>query len=157
MNPNDYFLYDPQSGIVTWKVNHNHMRAGDRAGTKKRDGYRYISVSGTRMLEHRMAWFIVYGEWPYPSIDHINMIKSDNRLCNLRIATVGENNQNRQKQSNNTSGYKGVSLNKKTKKYQARIMYNKIGVSLGNYDSAEEAAEAYQTAAKELHNEFARA
>ncbi len=156
MNPNDYFRYDPTSGFVTWKVSRGRMKSGYRAGTELNDGYRYIRINKKAVLEHRVAWFLVYGEWPHPTIDHINMVRSDNRFCNLRIATISENNRNRPKQSNNTSGYKGVTLDKNTNKYQAKITHNKITHSLGSYDSAAEAATAYQTAAKELHNEFAR-
>lgn len=89
-------------------------------------------------------------------VDHINRNTLDNRKENLRIATRTQNNGNKIKQSNNTTGYKGVSYNKKYRKYQAEIQYKKVRHILGYYDDVLEAAEAYRKAAAELFGEFAR-
>ena len=81
----------------------------------------------------------------------------DNRKENLRLATQNQNQHNRKKSSNNTSGFKGVSRNAKCHKHpwRASIMINKKQINLGVFSTAEEASEAYRKAANELHGEFA--
>ena len=98
----------------------------------------------------------VYGHWPEKEIDHINCVKDDNRIANLRIATRGDNCHNSSKPRNNTSGFKGVDYHKHTKKWRARITVNDGQISLGYYHTPEEAHQAYCRKAKELFGEFAR-
>ena len=109
--------YNPDTGIFVWNATKK------QAGTKNS---RYIQIAVDKKIyyAHRLAWFYVFGCFPELSIDHINNDKKDNRLANLRLVTVSQNNQNRGKQSNNTSGYKGVSWAKKSQKWEACI---KIG------------------------------
>ena len=150
--------YDPETGILRWKPDTflNSSKAGLRAGCQNPDGYRYLDFNGRRRGEHRIIWVLVYAEFP-EQVDHINMIKNDNRLCNLRAATIAQNGMNRQKQVNNTSGFKGVSLNKMAGKYNAKITFNKVKKHLGSYDTPEAAADAYKQAAEKFHGSFARA
>lgn len=149
--------YDPETGLLRWKAaSSNACAVGRIAGTRERDGYVYIRLMRRRLLAHRVAWFLHYGSWPIGPLDHKNMVKSDNRIENLRLASVTENNRNRPAQSNNTVGFKGVTLSKQTGRYEARIMVNKRRVALGTFDNAREAGTAYERAAKELHREFAR-
>ena len=150
--------YDPQSGGFTWtncKDVLTRLR-GKPAGCTYLDWYVYIRHGGRRLLAHRIAWVKLHGALPDSHIDHINMNRSDNRRDNLRHATLSENNRNRAKQSNNTSGYKGVTFHCRTGKYQAKICINKRRISLGYFDDPSIASEAYQQAAKEHHGEFAR-
>lgn len=151
------FDYDPESGVLSWKndTKINNSKAGKRAGFDKRDGYRYVALNKKRYGEHRVIWAWTFGNFP-TQVDHINMDRSDNRLCNLRRATNGQNGMNKAKQSNNTSGFKGVTLHKGTGKYHAKICRNGRRQSLGYYQRAEDAAAAYSKAAGELHGEFAR-
>ena len=86
-------------------------------------------------------------------VDHINGDTLDNRRSNLRVATVSENAMNRKKKATNTSGYKGV--NKVKDKWIARISTNSGRISLGTFDTPEEASEAYCAAALKYHGEFA--
>jgi len=88
--------------------------------------------------------------------DHINGDKLDNRKENLRICTTGENMRNRPKQSNNTSGYKGVFWHKKAKRWFAKIGFMRKSIHLGLFDTREEAYERYCKAEKEYFGEFAR-
>ena len=88
-------------------------------------------------------------------IDHINGDTLDNRMCNLRICTHAENMRNRGKNKNSTSGYKGVHFYKAYQKWQSNIMHERKRVCLGYFDTAEEAAKAYNEAASKLHGEFA--
>lgn len=93
-----------------------------------------------------------------PYIDHINGIRSDNRLENLRWVTRSENGFNRKQNETNIYG-KGVSLDKNrnsNKKYLARITSNNKTVYLGYFKTPEEASIAYQTKAREIHGEFYR-
>lgn len=88
--------------------------------------------------------------------DHINGDKLDNRRSNLRACNSSENKCNAVAQSNNTSGYKGVSWNKRSAKWEAQICVNRRGIHLGYFDTAEAAAKAYDEACIKLHGEFAR-
>ena len=90
-------------------------------------------------------------------IDHVKTgfkYRSDNRKQNLRKATRSENQFNTSIKSNNTSGYKGVSYNKKSKKWYAEIQCDKNRLHLGSFDTAKEASLAYKSKARELHKEF---
>lgn len=78
----------------------------------------------------------------------------DNRKKNLRIATKNQNQYNRTKYRNNKSGFKGVSLHKRSQKWYACIQINGKGIHLGSFDTPEEASKAYQKAAKKHHKEF---
>ncbi len=146
--------YDPNTGVIIRLVGVSSFTAGSVAGCPQKD-YHYIEINKRRISAHRIAWALHYGVWPSLPIDHINLDRFDNRIENLRLASVAENNRNRPKQSNNTTGYKGVTLHKKTGKFCAKIMANKVRYSLGYYETAEEAAEAYKKAALRLHGDFA--
>lgn len=87
--------------------------------------------------------------------DHIDGNGLNNQKINLRICTNDQNQRNSKKQVNNTSGFKGVIVNKTTKKFQAQIRSNSRKIHLGYFNTAKEAAKAYNIAAKKLHGEFA--
>jgi len=88
-------------------------------------------------------------------IDHLNGNGLDNRRENLRACTISENARNRGKDRDNSTGYKGVSWHKQDQKYHAQIRVSGRKIYLGSYADPEEAARAYDKAAKELHGEFA--
>ena len=88
-------------------------------------------------------------------VDHVNHDTLDNRKGNLRICTRSQNRMNREKQSNNTSGLKGVSRYKASGKWQAQIQVNGKHIHLSFFDDKLDAARAYNKAAKELFGEFA--
>jgi len=90
-------------------------------------------------------------------IDHKNNNTFDNRKCNLRLCTRTQNRCNSRKQKNNTTGYKGVSYHKTTKKYRAQINNNKKRIHLGYFDDPKKAHEKYCHAAIKYYGEFARA
>jgi hypothetical protein len=89
-------------------------------------------------------------------VDHINRDSLDNRLCNLRQATSQQNKHNQTIKRNNKSGFKGVFLESRSKKWVSTIMTNGKSKWLGSYDTPEEAHAAYCKASAELHKEFGR-
>ena len=104
-----------------------NKRLGSVVKPKKKDGYVYItaSLNGERkiILAHRLAWYIVYGEIPL-ELDHINRIRDDNSIANLRSCSRTQNAMNRKVRGDNTSGFTGVHYYKKTNKWIARINVN---------------------------------
>jgi hypothetical protein len=89
------------------------------------------------------------------TIDHINGDVFDNRKCNLRICTQGENSRNGHKQNKSISGYKGVIFDKRRNKYECKIKYNYKSIFLGCFIDPVEAAKIYDKKAVELFGEFA--
>ena len=100
--------YDASTGVFTRKVSTNGAKAGDIAGRKTKGRYVEIRVDGGRYLAHRLAWLYMYGEFPSDDIDHINHIKTDNSLANLRVASKAENQKNRSLSIRNKTGVSGV-------------------------------------------------
>jgi hypothetical protein len=136
--------YDLETGIFTWIANHGKVKPGMIAGTKNSKGYIQVAIFKKIYLAHRLAWFYIHNEWPKNEIDHINGIKNDNRLSNLRDIFHCENNQNINKpQKNNKTGYLGVSFMKNRNKYQAQICINGKTKHIGLFDTAEEAYNEY--------------
>jgi hypothetical protein len=147
----EMFDYDPETGYITRKVSYGRAVAGQEF----RDGNK-ISVLGVSIRYNRLAWALHNGVWPPNDmwIDHINTIKADNRIANLRLATPTQNQQNK-------SGYgvypKGVTWrNRLVRPWQAKIRVNGVRIHLGSFEDMEDAAEAYRKAAEEYHGEFAR-
>lgn len=152
--------YDPDTGKLFWRERDNPVVNARLAGkealsTKDKDGYLVGLLGGKRMLAHRVVWATVYGSWPTSEIDHINGVKDDNRVENLREATRSQNMQNTERWSTNRSGYKGVCWNKASQKWQAQISNNGI-IYLGLYDTPEAAYAACCEASRRLHGEFAK-
>lgn len=111
-----------------------------------------ISVDKQIYRAHRLAWLYMYERWPKGDTDHINRIRSDNRLANLREASRGENMSNRiDPLANNSSGFFGVSYCNKTQLWRAQITANGRRVWLGRHETAESAHAAYMNAKRMLH------
>ena len=87
-------------------------------------------------------------------IDHINRDKLDNRKSNLRTATHGQNNINGKIRYDNTSGYRGVSFQKKWNKWVAMIKVNGKHIYLGGYTNPLEASRAYENASRKYFGGF---
>ena len=146
--------YCPDTGIFTRIKSSSGIRR--TVGGVKSDGYFRLYTCGKSYYSHRLAWFYVYGKFPSNTIDHINGIKTDNRISNLREATRAENIWNIGKTSKNKSGFKGVSFNKSYNKWSAVCTVNNKTNHLGFFITPELASQAYQEFAKKHHGEFAR-
>lgn len=146
-------LYDGESGVITWKgkAKTGLNRDGKVAGHKNNAlGYVLINVSGNVVSAHRIAWLLHHGSWPDKNIDHINGNGFDNRICNLRSVSQSVNVQNkRNAQSNNKSGYLGVSKN--GSKWRATIRLNGKSMHIGYFNTPEEAHAAYLIEKRKLH------
>lgn len=143
--------YDPDTGVFTWLVSKGNALAGSVAGAFDGAGYRRIMVNGKRYKAHRLAFIYMTGNLPPDEVDHINQQRDDNRWENLRHATRSQNQRNCKRPANNTSGFNGVSWNKKSRKWQARIMTDGKMRNLGFFDNLHEAASARSAANKKYH------
>lgn len=128
--------------MFTWKVARKRLAtAGSTAGSINGSGYVQISVDGKLYLAHRLAWFYCFKEWPDSIIDHINGIRSDNRLDNLQDISQNKNIQKCNRKVG-ASGYRNV--RKIYNRYQASIKIDGKTKHLGMFSSAEEAYEYVQ-------------
>jgi hypothetical protein len=89
-------------------------------------------------------------------IDHIDGNGLNNQKANIRVCTKAENCRNARIRGDNTSGYKGVSFHKPTKKWSASIQADKKQKHIGLFQSPQEAAFAWNIAAKEMHKDYAK-
>lgn len=145
--------YDPLTGLLTWKVRRGGKATiGRIAGNATKRGHIHLKLNDISMKGHRVAWAIVHGRWPKKHLDHINGNPADNRIENLRECDDLLNNQNqRQAHSNNKSGYLGVHFAKSSKKFRAQIRFDGKKHLIGEFSTAEEAAEAYLLAKRRFH------
>jgi hypothetical protein len=106
--------YNETTGVFTWAKNRKRCTTGSIAGSICSNGYIYININYKKYLAHRLAWLYIHGEFPENEIDHIDGNKANNSIENLRTATRSNNVWNTKKGTRNTSGYKNVSLHKKS-------------------------------------------
>jgi hypothetical protein len=147
--------YDESTGIFTWSKARRGVITNKPLGTDNGFGYLRITVCGRSYYAHRLAWLYVHGEMPKQEIDHINGIKNDNRVCNLRDVSGFDNKQNK---INPTSKSKtkilGVSWHEKAKKWQAHICIYKQRKYLGIFETQELAKQAYLKERERFNYEF---
>ncbi len=149
--------FNEATGEFKWiRSNTNCVPAGSRAGSRMSTGYMHIQIDGRFYPSHRLAWLYVHGSFPKKWIDHINGVRDDNRLENLREATPAQNQKNRKLNSNSSSGFKGVSFRKDMNKWMAYTSLAGKRVLFGYFETAEEASQAYQREIHKYHGEFAR-
>jgi hypothetical protein len=143
--------YDPLTGIFTWLKDKGHKaRVGTQAGSFSR-GWRYIKIDFVKMAAHRLAWLYMHGKFPDGVIDHINGVRSDNRIANLRVADSLINGQNiRRAHARSTTGLLGVSPYKNGR-FKARILVNGEYKNIGHFADKFTAHEAYVAAKRQLH------
>jgi hypothetical protein len=150
---NQRFVYSQETGLLANRISGKGISGkGVEAGFPSR-GYRRVSIKGKRYLVHRIIFFMEFGYFP-EYIDHINCIRSDNRISNLRACTSAENNRNRQPRKNASSKYKGVFWDHGNK-WRAGIRVDGKQIYAGSFLIEEDAAKAYNTLAKKHFGEFA--
>ena len=143
--------YNKETGKFMWKVRVNSkVPSGANAGTPQNNGYILITIKTKKHLAHRLAWFFEHGEFPNGNIDHINGVRTDNRIVNLRVVTTSENQHN-QRKPRAGNPYLGVSAVKGTKYWQAHIASNGKQKNLGRFKTPEEARDVYIEAKKVWH------
>jgi hypothetical protein len=140
--------YDRATGFFTWRETKGRARAGARAGNTNWDGYRRIKVNGHFYAEHRLVWLVEHGEFPTQEIDHVNRMRGNNQIDNLRLVTRKANMENTGRHGRNTSGFKGVGFSKAAQKWRAFIGHNGKVKALGYFLTPELASAAYQEARK---------
>ncbi|HHA1244211.1 TPA: HNH endonuclease [Enterobacter roggenkampii] len=150
----DLIDYNPETGVLTAKVNFSGRQAGSVIGSQTWQGYYAFSLFGKKCFAHRLAWLLHYGEWPSQPIDHINGIKTDNSIINLRLCSLSQNQFNKPTQKNNTTGVKGVYWNKRDKRYVASVQFNGKKYSAGHHKDIESAKEAVMKLREKLAGEF---
>jgi hypothetical protein len=155
VNLHDYFSYNPETGVVAWKIaRNNRVKIDEEAGSLNTFGYRRVYLFGKCYYTHRLAWFLYYGDWPEELIDHINGDPSDNRISNLREASSVQNSLNRKRSIRNTSGVKGITWHKRDKRWQAILERNNRTIFIGYFKSLLDAKRAVEKRRLELDNEF---
>lgn len=148
----ELFEYDAATGVVTRKITVGRRGpAGAIVGCLTQKGYLSVRIDGRFFLLHRVIFMYVHGRMPAAQIDHINGIKTDNRIANLREATEPENSQNVKAHRDSSSGLLGVSWRESHGKWRASIGVDGVHKHLGYFDSKEDAYRAYKAAKRELH------
>ena len=149
------FTYHPE-GYLVWTKAANNQHSGKRAGYAKKDGYIYIDLFNNKKSvgAHRLIFLWHHAHLP-PMLDHINRVKTDNRIENLRSATTTQQNANKGINPRSATKYKGVEYEKGRNRYRARITIQGKVKNLGRFKTPEEAHAAYMKAAKDLFRDFA--
>lgn len=148
--------YDPDTGEIRWKISRsNIVKVGDVAGgISPSTGYVRLAVDKKQLAGHRVAWALHYGEWPKGVIDHINHVRTDNRIANLRDVSKQVNCINRKTAQSNKNGLPlGVFLDKRRNTFYSQIYVNGKSEYLGTFRTPEEASNAYLLARSKVIGE----
>jgi hypothetical protein len=147
--------YDPETGALTWRKNYGRGLAGAFAGRVDNEGYRRVMLKRRSYYAHRLAWLYVYGTFPSGEIDHIDRVRTNNRIANLRDVTRTENAQNTSPRNygpkriaHRCSKAAGAVWRKADRKWEANITINRKRHYLGRFATKEAAGIAYQAAAQ---------
>lgn len=154
----DRLAYDLEAGVFTWLAcsdclpQWNTRFAGQRTGSVDSvTGYVRIRLNNRLYYAHRLAWLLVYGEWPSVHIDHRNGIRTDNRIVNLRLATRAENAQNLGLRRDNACGMTGVWRDRRTGRWHAELRVRGKRHRRGGFSTPHEARAVYLALKKEAH------
>ena len=149
----DRITYNPDTGLFKWLDTEGSgvFKKDWFAGTED-NGYLKIRINQKGYRAHRLAWYLMTGDWPKHQIDHIDGNRANNKFSNLRDVTCSVNMQNMKKpSSSNNSGFLGVHFDSARQKYTSRLTINGKKLFLGRFDSAEEAYDVYLAAKRKLH------
>jgi len=123
----ELFDYNPETGVLTWRKDRRNITVGSKAGSIHHKGYRWVSVYGNKIAAHRLIWAWVHGEWPKGQIDHINHVRDDNRISNLRDVSPEFNQKHVKAYKNSTLGRPGVTFVPDRSKWRVFVGRTHIG------------------------------
>jgi HNH endonuclease/AP2 domain len=147
--------YNATTGLFTWKITiSNRAQAGKEFGSWDMYGYKTVRINQKSYKLHRLAWLYVHGEMPKNDIDHINGIRHDNRIENLRDVTRKTNleNQTRLHTAKKYTSLIGAYFDKRKNSFYSRISVNNKNIHLGSFDTEQKAHDAYIAAKRKLHS-----
>lgn len=146
----EFFNYNPETGefsrIKAVGKQGKGCRVGDKIGTIATNGYVRIKIDGKYYVRSHLAWLYVYGYMPLDTIDHIDRIRDNDRILNLRSIKNRDNYTNMSKFNTNKSGHTGVCWHKKANKWCAQIVVNYKAKHLGLFSKLEDAIQARKEA-----------
>lgn len=138
-------LFALEDGVLINRVMRGRRaKPGAIAGSPNGDGYLRVRVNGRQFRVHRIVWLMTFGKWPVGQIDHINGIRHDNRIENMREVDAQGNQRNQHIRPDNTSGVTGVVLERGL--WAARIKVDGKKFRLGRFKTKDEAAAARKAA-----------
>jgi hypothetical protein len=148
-------LFDYREGTLYWKSSPRSGWVGKPVTHKTGHGYVKARVDGKLIPAHRLVW-LWHNEKLPELIDHINGVRHDNRIENLRACTEAENARNKSKPLNNTTGHKNVIWSKQNSNFNVQLTVNKRKMHLGVFDDIELAALVAEEARDKFYGKFAR-
>ena len=149
----ELLTYQPETGILVWRVKYGNVDAGSVAGTLSSTGYLTVGIDGEKFRAHRVAWALWTGKWPVQTIDHMDGNRANNRAENLRCVSQSVNMQNiRKPTSRNTSGYLGVYWSERRGGWMAALSVDKKKKRWGPYSTSDRAYEQYLRKKRQLHD-----
>lgn len=154
----DHFRYDAETGNLYRIKRARSERLGliTKRNSGPRGGHIATSINKRNYFAHRIAWALYYGYWPKFQIDHINGIRDDNRIANLRLCDNSQNQMNQKLPRDNKSGFKGVYSERGRNGFIAQIFVGGRRKYLGKFADRLDAAKAYDAAAITYCGAFAR-
>ena len=149
-------IFEYRDGRLFWKEPTNPKRTpvGSVAGTVSKRGYIHIQYMKKIYKAHRLVYLMFTGEM-CKLLDHVNGVLTDNKIENLRPATVVQNQRNAVIRKDNSSGVKNVSWHKRVKKWGVQLSINRVIKHFGYYDDLELAELVALEARTKYHKEFA--
>ena len=140
--------YNPETGELMWREWRRGRKTSLNVGRTQSNGYMQLQINGTLYQLHRVIWLWVYGYFPENEIDHINRVRSDNRLSNLREVSRTCNARNCGIDPRNKTGVKGIYWETKRKAWLSSIKANDKRKHLGRFKDFTEAV-AHRLAAEQ--------
>jgi hypothetical protein len=147
----EHFYY--KDGQLFSKYFKSNRKIDAEVGIKNRYGYKAAKFQKNSFYVHRLIWCLLNGDLKGMDIDHINGIRDDNRIENLRLVNRTQNNSNlRLAKKSSKTKLLGASYKKSMNKYIAQICVNYKIIVIGYFDTALEAHQAYISKKRELHD-----